>query len=77
MSTNFNDTGKHHARALYLDYHKVKYGDHPKKTELGLVFFPASHSLEDAESEVRKVYPQANWAQIYDECGKVWASVSL
>lgn len=68
---------QHHARAYVLDYKGVKFGNHPKKTELGLVFFPASHSLEDAESAVRKAYPSANWTQIFDECGKIWASCSL
>lgn len=67
----------YHARAFVMDYTGKKFGEHPKKTELGLVYFPASHSLEEAEQAVRAKYPAANWCQIYDDCGKIWASCSI
>lgn len=71
-------TPQHHGRAYFLDYRKPwKYGEQPKKTELGLCFFPASFSLEDAEREIKRQFPKANWASVFDEEAKLWASFAL
>jgi hypothetical protein len=73
-----NDSPKHHGRAYLLYYPKSwKYGEQPKKTELGLCFFPADFSLEQAELEIKRKFPKANWGRVYDETAKLWASFSI
>ena len=75
MNTNIP---QHHGRACFLDYDESwKYGEQPKKTELGLCFFPDSLGLEEAEIEIKRQFPKANWARLFDEEGKLWASFVL
>lgn len=66
------------AIAMQLIYGKKwKIGDAPKRINLGSLLFPIDASIEDASDLVRRQFPDANCARLYDETGLLFCSGSL
>ena len=51
-----------------------KAGEQPVKVKLGSLLFPVGEHIEFADQLVRKQFPQANSARLYDETGALFCT---